>query len=297
MQQVRNASAGFAALVLGFGLVFVGAGRGLAQDATPVPETVAGHPAHIHAGTCETLDPNPLFPLTDVTTPAGTPSGAVDAEQIDTSFTTVPVDLATLLATDNSINVHLSAEEADVYVACGEIGGIPLDDTGSIAIGLREQNDSGHTGVAFLTPNAADPTQTDVSLFVAEDLAEDDQEDAADEDAVEADDEEADDEEADDEEAAATGGEVEVSLTEFAIDMPTTLPAGPTTFVVTNDGTMDHNFEIESEDLGIEEELETDLAPGETGTLEIELEPGTYEIYCPIGNHREQGMELVLTVE
>jgi hypothetical protein len=287
MRQVRNAFAGFAAVLLGFGLIFSGAGRGLAQDATPVPEVAAGHPAHIHAGTCETLDPNPLFPLTDVTAPVGEPAGAADAEQIDTSFTTVPVDLATLLASDNSINVHLSAEEADVYIACGEVGGIPLDDAGSIAIGLREQNDSGHTGVAFLTPNAADPTQTDVSLFIAEDLAEDDQEDGTDEEA----------EDGDDEEAAIPGGEVEVSLTEFAIDMPTTLPAGPTTFVVTNNGTTDHNFEVESEDLGVEEELETDLAPGDTGTLEIDLEPGTYEIYCPIGNHREQGMELELTVE
>jgi uncharacterized cupredoxin-like copper-binding protein len=95
---------------------------------------------------------------------------------------------------------------------------------------------------------------------------------------------------AEDEEAA----EVDVSLTEFAIDMPTELPAGPTTFVVTNDGTIEHSLEIEGQ--GIEEELEPHLQPGESGTLEVDLAPGTYEVYCPVGNHREQGMELELTV-
>jgi uncharacterized cupredoxin-like copper-binding protein len=280
MRQVRNTCAVFAAVLLGFGLIFYGSGRGLAQDATPVPPESVGRPAHIHAGTCDTLDPNPLFPLTNVTAPLGVPSGSPNAVQVETSFTTVAVDMATLLASDNSINVHLSAEQADVYVACGEIGGTALDAAGSLAIGLREQNDSGLTGVAFLTPNAADPAQTDVSVFLAADLAEGETE------AIE-----------EEEEGAAAGGEVDVSLTEFAIDMPTTLAAGPTTFTITNDGTIEHSFEIESEELGIEEELEQNLAPGETATLEVDLEPGTYEVYCPVGDHRGEGMEVELTVE
>lgn len=33
---------------------------------------------------------------------------------------------------------------------------------------------------------------------------------------------------------------------------------------------------------GVEEEFEEDLAPAETQTLELELEPGIYEIYCPV---------------
>ena len=53
--------------------------------------------------------------------------------------------------------------------------------------------------------------------------------------------------------AGAMGESVAVSLTEFAIDMPTELPAGPTTFEITNDGTIEHNFEVEGQ--GIEEEL------------------------------------------
>jgi uncharacterized cupredoxin-like copper-binding protein len=90
------------------------------------------------------------------------------------------------------------------------------------------------------------------------------------------------------------GEQVPVSLMEFAIDMPDTLPAGPVTFAVTNDGTITHSFEIESADL--EEELASELAPGETGMLTVDLAPGTYEVYCPVGNHAEQGMQLEVTV-
>lgn len=87
---------------------------------------------------------------------------------------------------------------------------------------------------------------------------------------------------------------VEVSLTEFAIEMPTELPAGPTTFEITNVGTGEHNFEVEGQ--GIEEELPQNLAPGTSGTLTVDLAPGTYEVYCPVGNHEDMGMRLELTV-
>jgi glucose/arabinose dehydrogenase len=93
---------------------------------------------------------------------------------------------------------------------------------------------------------------------------------------------------------AAAGDAVQVTLTEFAIEMPTELSAGSTTFEVTNAGTIEHNFEIEGQ--GIEQEFEQNLQPGETKTMTVDLPPGTYEVYCPVGNHAEQGMETELTV-
>ena len=105
----------------------------------------------------------------------------------------------------------------------------------------------------------------------------------------------------DDEETPAAGGEggeqtVAVSETDFAIDPANpTVQAGTVTFEVTNDGQAPHNLEVEGE--GIEEELEADLEAGESGTLTVELQPGTYEWYCPVGNHAEMGMEGELTVE
>jgi uncharacterized cupredoxin-like copper-binding protein len=92
----------------------------------------------------------------------------------------------------------------------------------------------------------------------------------------------------------ATGTAVEVVLTDFAIDMPASIPAGTVTFDVANSGETTHNFEVEGN--GVEESLPDDLAPNQTASLEVELEPGTYTVYCPIGNHREQGMELEVEV-
>lgn len=93
----------------------------------------------------------------------------------------------------------------------------------------------------------------------------------------------------------AVAGGVQVSLTDFSIEMPENLPAGPATFRVSNDGAVEHNFEVEGQ--GMEEELEENLAPGDTGTLQVDLEPGTYEIYCPVGDHADRGMRMELTVQ
>jgi plastocyanin len=95
----------------------------------------------------------------------------------------------------------------------------------------------------------------------------------------------------DDDGGAAAPTQVKVSETEFKIT-PAKLAveqAGTTTIEVVNDGKSDHSLEVE----GASGEVETDtIPPGESATLEVDLgEPGTYEMYCPIGNHRKMGME------
>jgi len=94
---------------------------------------------------------------------------------------------------------------------------------------------------------------------------------------------------------AASAQTVDVTLTEFQIEMPSTLQAGPVSFVVTNEGSGTHNFEIEGE--GVEAVLTANLAGGESQTLEVDLQPGTYKVYCPVGNHEGQGMTTEVTVE
>ena len=41
------------------------------------------------------------------------------------------------------------------------------------------------------------------------------------------------------------------------------------------------------------------IEAGQSTTLEVDLAPGTYTVYCPVGegSHRARGMELELTVE
>ena len=66
-----------------------------------------GQPAHIHDGTCAKLDPKPKYPLTTV----------MDGK----STSEVPVSLDALMKEKVAINVHKSADDAKVYVACGNI--------------------------------------------------------------------------------------------------------------------------------------------------------------------------------
>ena len=68
---------------------------------------------------------------------------------------------------------------------------------------------------------------------------------------------------------------------------------GVVEFKVVNAGEIPHALEIESEEL--EEETE-EIAPGESARLTVELPAGTYELYCPIGDHEDQGMTGVLNV-
>jgi uncharacterized cupredoxin-like copper-binding protein len=87
---------------------------------------------------------------------------------------------------------------------------------------------------------------------------------------------------------------VEVKLTEFTIEMPTTAPPGQMSFSVTNAGTMEHNFEVEGE--GIEKTFDTPLQPGETRHLQVDLPAGTYMVYCSMDDHKERGMQLEFRV-
>lgn len=157
--------AGGAAALLG--LVALSGPTAWAQDATPeAAEAVTPRPVHIHSGNCNELG-EVVVPLTDLTAPTGERVGQRNRATVaETSFTTVPMTLDAIIGADHAINAHLSADEIDVYIACGEVGGI-IGPDGTLVIGLREQSDSGFAGIAFLSPGA-DGASTDISLFLAE---------------------------------------------------------------------------------------------------------------------------------
>jgi len=69
--------------------------------------------------------------------------------------------------------------------------------------------------------------------------------------------------------------------------------AGKANIDFENASSVPHAVEIEGN--GIEAETET--VTGGSATLAVDLKPGTYEFYCPIGDHKEEGMEGVLTVK
>jgi plastocyanin len=88
---------------------------------------------------------------------------------------------------------------------------------------------------------------------------------------------------------AAPHHTVTITETDFALDPSSVALDQPGTyaFEVVNEGQVAHALEIEGQ--GIEEETET-LDPGERATLTVDLSPGTYELYCPIDDHAERGM-------
>jgi plastocyanin len=87
--------------------------------------------------------------------------------------------------------------------------------------------------------------------------------------------------------------ETEFSITPAAIELPR---PGTYEFQVMNDGQITHALEIEESGGG--DEAETgDISAGETKTVRFTFSgDGSYEMYCPIGNHRDEGMEGTLTV-
>ena len=69
--------------------------------------------------------------------------------------------------------------------------------------------------------------------------------------------------------------------------------AGKVTFNYNNPSQVPHALEIEGN--GVEEETET--ITESDASVTVDLEPGTYEYYCPVDGHKAAGMEGTLTVK
>jgi nitrite reductase (NO-forming) len=88
--------------------------------------------------------------------------------------------------------------------------------------------------------------------------------------------------------------EVDVALVEFSIDASEAeVPRGAIVdFVVTNDGTIQHDFKIDGED-GVPR-----LDPGSSQRFSFgPVEAGALTAWCTIPGHREQGMEITILVK
>ena len=90
---------------------------------------------------------------------------------------------------------------------------------------------------------------------------------------------------------------VKAELREWKISLNSPrVSSGRVTIEVHNSGTAAHSFEIEGN--GIEERTRP-VAPDSTITLSVELKPGKYDIYCPLGSglHKKMGMTASLAVQ
>ena len=282
--------AGAAALALGIGAA------ALAQEAGEAPPA---RPVEIVVGGCEAPG-EPVAALTEATFPEGERVGEPGAIVSETSFTAVDLLLDDLLAEPHAVLVRASADQPERILTCGEIGGI-FDELGAVVIGLREQGGSGYAGIAFLAPDDANG-QTNVSVFVAPDV--DGGGDAA--PAVPVADVPSTVVVASDGTPVVapipnvpqptprptstplptataiptpTNGAINVVVFEGGIEMPTRLGVGPAVFTITNDGAEPHGFVMANEVYVFS--LDAPLAPGESGTLSVNLPPGVYAVSDP----------------
>jgi len=117
--------------------------------------------------------------------------------------------------------------------------------------------------------------------------------------------------------AGVSGTEVQVSLKEFAILVdPDSIGTGDMTFIVNNDGLIEHEFVVFKTDLapdalpvdkdnnvdeegdGVEfvDELE-DLGKDTTTNLPLKLDSGSYVVFCNIEGHYASGMNAAFSVK
>jgi hypothetical protein len=116
--------------------------------AQPAP---VSRPAELRIGTC--ASPGDLvMALANLVTALGDPQGQTGATPVEQSGTVVPYTVPDLLATNHVVTVLKSAEEREVIVACGEVGGT-LNPDGTLAIGMSGMNGSGLSGITYFTPN------------------------------------------------------------------------------------------------------------------------------------------------
>jgi plastocyanin len=93
-----------------------------------------------------------------------------------------------------------------------------------------------------------------------------------------------------------TAKTVTIKETEYKLSPSSVTLAAPGkyTFKVVNNGSISHALEIEGS--GVEEKTD-EIAPGSSATLAVDLKgAGTYEMYCPVDGHRQQGMDGKVTI-
>ena len=102
------------------------------------------------------------------------------------------------------------------------------------------------------------------------------------------------------EEAAASGGGETLAFSapedgSLTFDQgDVTTKAGKVTVTFDNPSSVPHAVEIEGN--GVEAETET-VTGSAAPPIEVDLQPGTYTYYCPVGGHEAAGMKGTLTVE
>ena len=216
------------------------------------------HPAHIHVGTVDAPG-EVVIPLSDVSgeflvdgeASAGEAVGQATAIGTQGSVTTADVSLTAIIEGGHVVMVHKSAEEIDVYVAGGDIGGTMMG-ANDLVVGLKELNESGLSGIAILHDNGDETTTVSVYLTSRDDGH------AAEESSPE----------------AETGAAVAVTILGFAFDPAAVETTVGTTVMWTNNDAVPHTA---TDNTGGFQSGK--ISAGESFSYTFE-EAGTFDYFC-----------------
>ncbi|MEU9123668.1 cupredoxin domain-containing protein [Streptomyces sp. NPDC048506] len=88
---------------------------------------------------------------------------------------------------------------------------------------------------------------------------------------------------------------ITVTMKEYSLALsPAQAAAGTVTFVVDNAGAVAHALAVAGP--GVSDAHTSTVPPGGRARLTVPLKAGSYELWCPIGKHRELGMDTHLQV-
>jgi Concanavalin A-like lectin/glucanases superfamily len=133
------------------------------QGYETVAEVVIGH--------CDGSEQHePLVELAPFATRSGERLGSERAIPAVASISrTIPLSLEQLEAPTHAIVVRATDGQDEALLACGELAG-ELTAGGELIVGLGEENGSGVTGIAHLSPDQADRSLMTASVFLAENV-------------------------------------------------------------------------------------------------------------------------------
>jgi uncharacterized cupredoxin-like copper-binding protein len=95
--------------------------------------------------------------------------------------------------------------------------------------------------------------------------------------------------------APAGGNSITAVETDFHIQLSSTkLKAGTYSIQVKNSGAVTHALSVDGP--GVSDKSTSTIAPGASATLTVTLKAGSYDIFCPVANHKAMGMDEHVTV-
>ncbi len=94
--------------------------------------------------------------------------------------------------------------------------------------------------------------------------------------------------------APGSGSKVTVGETEYKLALSTdSFTAGSYTFTAVNNGKIVHALEIDGPGVHA---VTGDIEPGQSASVSVQLQPGKYDVFCPIPGHKALGMNAEITV-